>query len=75
MVPESFIAKMTLEPALKNCSQEYTKKKTQAEDLRQESIWHAGVFEELKEEQHSFTVTGDAFEDIVWAILHRGLPN
>lgn len=38
LVPESFIAKMILELALKNCSQEYTKKKTQAEDLRQESI-------------------------------------
>lgn len=61
---------------MKNRSQGHTKKKkTWAKDLRQESAWSIGVFEELKGDQHSLTVVGDEFEDTVWAMLHAELTS
>lgn len=46
------------------------RKKTWGKNLRQESTWEVGVLEELKGDQQSFTVVGEEFEDIVWALLH-----
>lgn len=55
---------------MKKLSQEHAKKKTWGKNLRQESTWEVGVLEELKGDQQSFTVVGEEFEDIVWALLH-----
>ena len=62
---------------MKNWSQGHSKKKTQAEDLRQESTWSVGGSEELKEEEHGFTVVEDDSEDTVWALLRTEayIPN